>query len=399
MFPFLNRPFTLDRAVRTALWLLIVAGCGMAVAGMWEVLLPFLLAGLFAYVMMPLVRGLQRVRLFRSRGVAVLIVFLGLGLLLTIAMLYLIPAVEAEVDKTLEALAQYSGEDTLIEMLIPASLLEMMREAIDLKTLSSSLSPDKVIETSKALWTQAEGIVSGTLSVFSWSLVFAMGIIYFIFIMLDFEGLGKGLMSLFPEGARPTLRTILGDLDYYMNSYFRGQALIALSVGVLLTIGFNLIGLPMATALGIFIGLLNFIPYMQALGLFPLALLAALMSAQTGQNLWVCELLAFGVLMAVQVIQDTLLVPRIMGSSMGMRPSLILLALAIWGYLLGFFGMLVALPLTMAIYSTYMRYVLCDRGYIQTLDAKILGRVAKRRGTPHTPQESDPHTPQTSEPR
>ena len=82
---------------------------------------------------------------------------------------------------------------------------------------------------------------------------------------------------------RPTIRTISMDLDRYMNNYFRGQALVAMSVGILLSIGFNIIGLPLATAMGIFIGILNFIPYMQALGIIPLGLASLLMAAQTGE--------------------------------------------------------------------------------------------------------------------
>ena len=156
-----------------------------------------------------------------------------------------------------------------------------------------------------------------------------------------------------------------------MNSYFRGQALIALSVGILLSIGFSIIGLPLAIILGIFIGLLNFIPYMQALGIIPLGLAAVLMAIQTNSSVWGSLALAYGVLMIVQVIQDMILVPKIMGGRMGMRPSLILLALSVWGYLLGFFGMLIALPGTMALYSIYMRYVVEDKSYIDRMDKLI----------------------------
>ncbi len=374
MTPFLNQPFTLDRTVRVALLLLGIWLLGVILSSIWEVLLPFLLAGIFAYVLMPLVRFIQRRLYVRSRGIAVLIVFVLLALVLTLAGLYLVPSIEAEVSKTLQALSHYNEGRSLVEMLIPQSVLDYVRNTVNLNHLLDNLSPDKIAETLRTIWDQAGGIVSGTLSVFSWSLVFAMGIIYFIFIMVDFEGLAHGLLNLFPMSARPTLKAIMLETDYYMNSYFRGQALIALSVGTLLTIGFNIIGLPMATAMGIFIGLLNFIPYMQALGILPLGLAALLMSAQTGQGAFFCLLLAFGVLMIVQVIQDTFLVPRIMGSSMGMRPSLILLALAIWGYLLGFFGMLIALPITMAIYSVYMRFVLQDEAYIRLIDEKMKRR-------------------------
>lgn len=371
MDQFFSRDFTLDRAVRIMLVVGGVLAFTFMLESIWEVLLPFLLAGIFAYVVMPLVRWVQYGLRVRSRALSVLIVFVLLTLIVVSAGLYLVPAIESEITKTLLALRLYSGGDTLVELILPSHMIEYLRKAIDIQVLLENLNPDRITEVLGTIWNQAGGLISSTLSVFSWSVVFAMGIIYFIFILVDFEGLGRGFLDLFPATVRPTVRSIFMELDYYMNSYFRGQALVALSVGVLLSIGFNIIGLPMATALGVFIGILNFIPYMQALGVLPLTMLSLLMAAQTGQNAFVCLLLGFGVLLIVQVIQDTLLVPRIMGRSMGMRPSLILLSLAIWGYLLGFFGMLIALPMTMALYSIYMRYILQDKAYIKLMDERM----------------------------
>lgn len=379
--PLLKQPFTLDRTVRLLLGLMITALVLIFLTLVWEVLLPFLLAGIFAYVVMPLVRFVQTRLYVRSRGAAVCIVFVVIGLVVFSGLSYLVPAIESEVSKTIQALQQYSGKEGLLDMIVPAHTLAEWRHTFRLGNIAHDLTPERIAEFTKTLWEQTSGIISGTLSVFSWSLVFAMGLVYFIFIMIDFEGLSRGVVDLFPRPMRSAVEEIGREMDYFMNSYFRGQALIALSVGVLCTIAFHIIGLPMATALGIFIGILNFIPYLQALGLLPLALSAILMGAQTGQNVFLCLLLAGGALLAVQVIQETILVPRIMGSSMGMRPSLILLSLAVWGSLLGFFGLLIALPMTMALYSLYMRYVLQDEAYIRMMDEKM----KKRKGSPTPP--------------
>lgn len=371
MEQFIRKPFTLDRTVRivviVALALLLIS----MISAIWEVLLPFLLAGIFAYVVMPLVRFFQYKLGVRIRGLAVLLVFLLISAIITLNVVYLVPSIEQEFEKTLEAISSYSAGRSLLEMLLPEWLLRNVKESLDFQELSALFSADNIVATSRTLWGQINGIVSGTLSFFSWGLVFAMGLVYFIFIMLDFEGLIHGLIRLFPKSIQQPVTDIFKEVDFYMNSYFRGQALIAMTVATLLSIGFNIIGLPMATAIGIFIGLLNFVPYMQALGILPLSLMATLMAAQTGQSVFFCFLLAFGVLMLVQILQDTLIVPRIMGQSMGMRPSLILLSLSVWGYLLGFFGMLIALPLTMSLYSIYMRYVLKDEEYIEELTEKL----------------------------
>lgn len=385
MDKFLQQPFTLDRTVRIALFLLVFLALATAIASIWEVLLPFLLAGIFAYVMMPFVRFFQHTLRIHSRGIAVLLVFLISISLLVFSILYLIPAIQEEVARTIEALQQHADGGSLLSKILPPDLEKALQRQFDVKRIIKSLSLESILSAGESLFDKAGGLINSTLSVFSWGMVFAMGLIYFIFIMMDMEGLAHGLINMFPPSARPTIHQILREVDYYMNNYFRGQALIALSVGILLSIGFSIIGLPLAIIMGIFIGMLNFIPYMQALGIIPLGLAGLLMGLQTGENVWVSIGLAYGVLMIVQIIQDSILVPRIMGVSMGMRPSLILLSLAIWGYLLGFFGMLIALPASMSLYSIYMRYILQDEAYIKLMEQKIKKR-------PTSPQERKKET-------
>lgn len=375
---FFRREFTFDRIARMLVLSVLILLIYVAVQAIWSVILPFLLAGIFAYVMMPLVRFFQYTLRLRSRGLSVILTLLLLGAVVYLAVIFIIPSINAEIEKTLQVISGYSSGQDILTMILPRNIRNYLNGGLRWGNFPQQLSFEKVLENVKLLLDQVGGIINSTLSIFSWGLVFLIGFIYFVFILLDFENLARGFISLFPKTLRPTIRTISMDLDRYMNNYFRGQALIAISVGILLSIGFNIIGLPLATAMGIFIGILNFIPYMQALGIIPLGLASLLMAAQTGENAFVCMLLAYGVLMVVQIIQDMIIVPRIMGQTMGMRPSLILLVLSIWGYLLGFFGMLIALPITMFIYSLYMRYVLQDEEYIEQMRLREEKRKAKQ---------------------
>lgn len=378
MSQFFRREFTFDRIARMLVLSVLILLIYVAVQAIWSVILPFLLAGIFAYVMMPLVRFFQYTLRLRSRGLSVILTLLLLGAVVYLAVIFIIPSINAEIEKTLQVISGYSSGQDILTMILPRNIRNYLNGGLRWGNFSQQLSLEKILENVKLLLDQVGGIINSTLSIFSWGLVFLIGFVYFVFILLDFENLGRGFISLFPKTLRPTIRTISMDLDRYMNNYFRGQALVAMSVGILLSIGFNIIGLPLATAMGIFIGILNFIPYMQALGIIPLGLASLLMAAQTGENAFVCMLLAYGVLMIVQIIQDMIIVPRIMGQTMGMRPSLILLVLSIWGYLLGFFGMLIALPITMFIYSLYMRYVLQDEEYIEQMRLQEEKRKAKQ---------------------
>ena len=378
MSHFFRREFTFDRIARMLVLSVLILLIYVAVQAIWSVILPFLLAGIFAYVMMPLVRFFQYTLRLRSRGLSVILTLLLLGAVVYLAVIFIIPSINAEIEKTLQVISGYSSGQDILTMILPRNIRNYLNGGLRWGNFPQQLSLEKILENIKLLLDQVGGIINSTLSIFSWGLVFLIGFVYFVFILLDFENLGRGFISLFPKTLRPTIRTISMDLDRYMNNYFRGQALVAMSVGILLSIGFNIIGLPLATAMGIFIGILNFIPYMQALGIIPLGLASLLMAAQTGENAFVCMLLAYGVLMVVQIIQDMIIVPRIMGQTMGMRPSLILLVLSIWGYLLGFFGMLIALPITMFIYSLYMRYVLQDEEYIEQMRLQEEKRKAKQ---------------------
>ncbi len=184
--------------------------------------------------------------------------------------------------------------------------------------------------------------------------------LYFIFILLDYERIANGWIHLIPERYRPFVQGLADDVEYSMNRYFRGQSLIALCVGVLLAIGFKIVGFPLAVILGLFIGVLNLIPYMQAIGIIPMILLSLLKSAETGENFWIVFGLGILVLGVVQCIQDLYLTPRIMGKAMGLNPAIILLSLSIWGTLLGFIGLIIALPLTTLFLSYYKRFILME---------------------------------------
>ena len=176
------------------------------------------------------------------------------------------------------------------------------------------------------------------------------------FILLDYERLSEEWPLYLPVRWRGVAGKLSSDLVHGMNQYFRGQALVALCVGVLFAVGFVIIDFPIAIGFGIFIGVLNLVPYMQILSLFPMVLLALLKAANTGDNFWLVFVSALTVLSIVQVIQDLLLVPCIMGRRMNLHPALILLSLSVWGKLLGVLGLIVALPLTTLLLGYLKRY-------------------------------------------
>ena len=143
-----------------------------------------------------------------------------------------------------------------------------------------------------------------------------------------------------------------------MSHYFRGQALVSLCVGVIFAVEFYIIDLPMAIAFGLFIGLLNMVPYLQLVSIPIAAFLCLVASVATGGSFWVLFAWTVGAYLLCQAIQDLVLMPHIMKQQMGLNPAIIFLSLSIWGYVLGFVGLIIALPLTTLIISYYSEYVL-----------------------------------------
>ena len=152
--------------------------------------------------------------------------------------------------------------------------------------------------------------------------------------------------------------SVLGDIEMVMNRYFRGQALVSCIVGALFSIGFLIIGLPMAVVFGIFIGVLNMVPYLQLISIPIAAFLGLILSVNSGTSFWIIAAEITAVYCIVQGLQDFVITPKIMGKFMGLNPAIIFLSLSVWGSLLGFLGLVIALPLTALIISYYKRYII-----------------------------------------
>jgi predicted PurR-regulated permease PerM len=220
------------------------------------------------------------------------------------------------------------------------------------------LSYPEVRDGIKNLLPKIGGWITGGLSWLSELVVIFIGLLYLIFLLVAFPSIRANWSKYVPEKYLPQVKILVHEMKVNMNAYFRGQGLVALCVGILFAIGFTIIGMPMGFAMGLIVGVLNLVPYMQALGIPPCILLCLVQSAQTGQPVWLTLLLMTIVFIVVQTLQDVVLTPKIMGKATGLGPAAILLSLSIWGALMGVIGMIIALPLTTLVISCYKHYVL-----------------------------------------
>ena len=355
-----EKPFTFDRVARIVFSIIIIAVVLLFINSIKSVLLPFLVAWLIAYIINPVVEWNQRILRLQKRTPAIFITFGEIAVALTLIGLIVIPMIIHETRHLYELVSLYVQSSNTIP-LIPASVQDFLRQYITSERIGALLSPQEWIKLGQDLLTQIGKIVStsvhGLATFISWAIV----LLYIFFILQDYEAVINLFGRLIPHRYRPIANKIGRDVKESMNRYFRGQALIAALNGLLHCIGFLIIGLPMAIPLGILVGVLNLIPYMQILSYIPALFLCIIGAADGGSSFWVLGGLTIAVFVIAQIIQEAFLTPRIMGNATGLNPAIILLSLSIWGSLLGFAGLIIALPLTSLLLAYYQRYIIGEK--------------------------------------
>ena len=353
----LEKKITFDSFIRMVLSMAIIVGILMLVERLSGVLLPFFIAWLIAYLLYPLVKFFQYTLRLRNRLLSIFAAFASIGAVGTAAAFLLVPPVMEEFTRVNDLLVMYFT-DELNTNTIPHNLSEFIRQNIDAEAVNKLLSQENLADMAKnimpKLWAMLSDSIDFLFSIFASFII----LLYIVFILLDYESIAEGWIHLLPVKYRGFVATLVSDMQKGMNTYFRGQALVAFCVGILFSIGFLLIDFPLAIGLGLFIGVLNLVPYLQIIGFIPTIALAMLKAAETGENFWVIIAMALVVFAVVQLIQDGFLVPRIMGKITGLNPAIILLSLSIWGSLMGMLGMIIALPITTLLLSYYQRYII-----------------------------------------
>ena len=353
----LNQRITFDLFIRGLIVVAIIVLSIFMVGRLSTVLIPFFVAWLLAYMLYPLVCFLQyKVRL-RNRILSIVAALLVVFSVITGLLVLVIPPTIQEFSKV-HGLLNVIVNETIGYQHITEYTHRFIERYVDGNTISQLAEQGNLTKLVQNILLQLWHLITGTINIAIGVMGSFVVLLYTFFILLDYELICDGWANLIPAGKRAFAVTLVQDVKNGMNAYFRGQSLIAFIVGILFSIGFLIIDFPFAVGLGLFIGLLNLVPYLQLIAFLPTILLALLKSTETGDNFWIILLSAGIVFIVVQLIQDMYLTPRIMGKAMGLNPAIILLSLSIWGSLLGIIGLIIALPLTTLLLSYYRRFVL-----------------------------------------
>ena len=347
-----------DKFIRWTGLILLVLFVFYLVNYLSSVLLPFFVAWLFAYLLYPVVKFVQHKLHVKIRAVAILITMILAVAVVGAVVYFTVPPMVAQFQRLGEIMSRWMREtvhtNNLSEWI--ANWVQANQETIERFFSSKDFS-----EALKIAMPKVFSFVGQTASLLLSIFASLITLLYIFFILLDYEFLTANWIRIFPQRHRPFWRELMVDVERELNNYIRGQGMISLCMAAMFCVGFTIMDFPMAIGLGILIGILNLVPYLHTVAIIPTAFLAMLKAADTGQSFWLVFGLALGLFAVVQVISDMVITPRIMGKAMRLNPAILFLSLSVWGTLLGFIGLIIALPLTTLIIAYWKRYVTKER--------------------------------------
>ena len=357
------KEITFDKFIRWAGIIILTLGILYITNYLSSVLLPFFIAWFFAYLLYPFVLFIEHKLHIRIRALSIILAMLAMIGVIGGILWLIIPPMIDQFDKLSDVLTRWIHQTTHTNNLtaVIKEWLQNNQEQIEHFLKSKDFS-----DALKTTMPKVFAVVGQTANILISIIASMITLLYMFFILLDYETLTANWVRIFPKKNRPFWQSLMNDVKRELNNYIRGQGMVALCMGIMFCIGFTIIGFPMAIGLGILIGILDLVPYLHTFALIPTAFLAMLKAADTGQNFWVVFGLAILVFCVVQVITDMIVTPKIMGKAMGLNPAILLLSLSVWGALLGFLGLIVALPLTTLLIAYWQRYVTREKPNYRT---------------------------------
>lgn len=337
-----------DRSLLPPRWILSLI---FALLSVWLVfqlkeLFVLLVVGYFiAYAVDPLIRRLERLGLTRPAAFGVL--SLCAALLLTLICLTALPVLYDEFSRLSVNLNSYlaTSRDKLGPELerLKSLLPEGVRERVNLDDINGSILAVLSSISGDTFKRIGRGVIDTLLSGYSGALaLFNLMLLPFIifYLAVDLPKLHGFLRGLVPMVRRSKVDAVFAEIDLYVSSFVRGQAIVCSVLFVLYALGLGLVGVDLWLLLAAIAGFGNMVPYLgTALGLFLSALMAVVTFGDLSSVAWV--LVVFGV---VHTLEGFVITPRVIGGSLGLSPLIIILALFAGGQLLGLLGIFLAIP-------------------------------------------------------
>lgn len=312
-------------------------------------LTPFIVAALFAYLFNPLVERFQRWGMSRTLAVSLIFVLFILGVVGVL--IGLIPLLEAQISNFISQLPVW------IEWFrSTASPWLQQRFGIDVQI------PDmrQLTDMLQQYWKEAGGVAATVvakvsksgMAIVGWMLNLVIIPVAAFYLMRDWNVLVEKVHALIPRSVEPTVSQLTRESDQTLSAFLRGQLSVMIVLGLLYGIGLWMVGISVGPLIGMIAGLISFVPYLGAIVGVAMGIVAALVQYQDWFHV-AMVLIVFGI---GQTLEGYVLVPKLVGDSIGLHPVAVMFAILAGGELFGFVGVLVALPVA-AVVMVVLRYL------------------------------------------
>ncbi len=338
LYPLRRLPFA-----RRLIWLAVLLFAVWFVDSIIGLLAPFILAFLVAYALNPLVSGLERRSVPRWLS-ALLSILLLVGIVVAVA-LFLLPAAFSQFQGIIQgANALATG---LVGVIQSGAIFEYLaRFGIPVEKAREMITQEllpRVEGVLRSLFEAVFGFVS-SISTLVLQIINAVIIPFLAFYLLkDFPLVIERFVFLFPRARRPLITEIGGKVDQLMGKYLRGAVIVAIIQGTIAGMGLWIIGVNYPLVLGIMTGILDFVPY---IGLLTSLVVSCVVAVFSGDPVMAKVIAVVVLFLSQKLLEATVLAPKIVGSQVGLHPVLLILCLMVFGYFLGFVGLLIAVPAT-----------------------------------------------------
>ena len=328
-------------------WLILIGIVGLVFWLLAPVLMPFVVAALFAYLGDPLVDRLER---WMSRSFAVSLVFFVMIIIVVAIVLILVPFIERQISNFLTQLPTWIA---WFETTATPWLEEHFGISPDV------LDTQKIIDMLQSHWREAGGFATTVLTRVSksgltlvgWILNIVMVPVVAFYLLRDWDILVERIHALVPRSIEPIVARLSRESDDVLGAFLRGQLSVMVALGVFYGVGLSLVGLSVGPLIGMIAGLISFVPYLGAITGVVMAVIAALVQYHD----WVHVVFVLIVFAVGQTLEGYVLVPKLVGDRIGLHPVAVIFAVLAGGELFGFLGVLLALPVA-SVVMVLLRY-------------------------------------------
>ena len=331
-------------------WLTMLAIFCLLFYVLRSVLLPFVAGIIIGYLLDPFTTKLQKIGV-KNRALATVLVMLICFIILIPALGLLIGMIDEQVGRFLGAVPEYAANF--------AKRVEPL--FIELQDKFPGLEADKVREyirgnlanSMKLIASVAQKVVSGGFALVNLLSLLLITPVVAFYMLRDWHSFLGNVDELLPEKYKDTIRNLAHQIDRILAGFIRGQLSVCVLLGTFYATGLYLVGLELGVLVGFIAGLISFIPYVGSISGFVISMGIALAQFST----WGPIAQVVAVFMVGQFIEGNFLTPKLVGENVGLHPVWVMFALLAGGVLLGFLGLMIAVPVA-AIIGVLIRYAI-----------------------------------------